>query len=151
MLETPCQALSVQPVHLHALIAEARRCFPHECCGILVGRMQSQCTLEIVRVVPAKNVAASRPDERYEIDPRALLHVESELRNTTDEFVAGYFHSHPRGANAPSSIDLNDARGVFDFARRFFVYAIVSLQGDGGVRWWNLAPTLDRFVQVLSG
>jgi proteasome lid subunit RPN8/RPN11 len=148
MLAAPCRAVIVQSADLDALIAEAKRRFPHECCGILVGRSNAENELVVTRALPAQNVAASRLESRYEIDPRALLQIETELRGHPDEFVAGFFHSHPRGANVPSPIDLADARGVFEFARRFYVYAIVSLQGEGNVRWWSLTPQLDGFEEL---
>jgi proteasome lid subunit RPN8/RPN11 len=95
----------VMPATVHrALIAHARRERPRECCGLLVGAGS-----RVMFAVPARNVDAS-PATRYRIDPRQHLDLQRVLRDATPPIeIIGVYHSHPRGAAAPSESDIAEA------------------------------------------
>lgn len=80
-----------------ALLEEARRDLPNECCGLLGGRGQ-----QVLQIFPATNVLAS--STAYEIAPRELFEIFRRLRAENLELV-GIYHSHPTGDNAPSARD----------------------------------------------
>ncbi len=87
------------------ILAEARRTFPRECCGLVEGRREFDVVLADA-VHPTRNTA-SRSD-RFEIDPAehfALLHA---ARERGREIVA-CFHSHPNGGPSPSAFDTQNA------------------------------------------
>lgn len=80
-----------------ALLEEARRCVPQECCGLLGGRGH-----RVTKIFPATNQQAS--PVAYEIAPRELFGIFRQLRAETLELV-GIYHSHPSGDNTPSPRD----------------------------------------------
>jgi proteasome lid subunit RPN8/RPN11 len=84
-----------------ALVEEARRSLPNECCGLLAGRGR-----EVTRLFPAANALAS--PTAYEIHPRELFAIFREMRAAKLELV-GIYHSHPTGDNAPSARDREQA------------------------------------------
>ena len=77
------------------LIAEARAAFPHECCGLLLGRFGRIQTLQ-----PTANVHPD-PSRHFEIDPHALIAAHKAARGAGPQ-VIGYYHSHPTGDPTPS-------------------------------------------------
>ena len=80
------------------LIEEARAAFPHECCGLLLGRFG-----RIQTVRPARNVHPD-PARRFEIDPQTLFDAHRRQR-AGGPAVLGYYHSHPLGEPFPSETD----------------------------------------------
>lgn len=106
---------------LAALVREAARAAPRECCGLLLGREG-----RINRVRPADNVA-DEPATRFEIDPAALLAAHKAARAGGPELI-GYYHSHPQGHPVPSATDRAHASGD---AR---VWAIIA---RGEVAFWR--------------
>lgn len=79
-----------------------RDAWPHEACGLLIGRHENDQVV-ITRAVVSPNLAESGAD-RFEIDPALQLHYQRSLRGT-GEVVIGHFHSHPNGLETPSEID----------------------------------------------
>lgn len=79
-----------------------RDAWPHEACGLLIGRHENDDVV-VTRAVVSPNLAGSGTD-RFEIDPALQLHYQRGLRGT-DEAVIGHFHSHPNGRETPSEID----------------------------------------------
>ncbi len=110
----------------HALmIAQAREAFPHECCGLMLGRFGR---IEIAR--PARNVHA-QPERFFEIDPQALIDAHRDARKGGPALL-GYYHSHPSGRPVPSPTDASRSAGDG------LIWAII---GEGGeVRFWEDGP-----------
>jgi desampylase len=122
--------------------------YPDEGCGALIGRRSpGGFVIEDAEALP--NIAKDRAGDRYEIDPLMLAALERRLAGS-DRAVIGFFHSHPGGVARPSSIDLETARGVFEFARTFYLYAIMAVeQGAAGeLTCWQLNEGRDGFVQI---
>lgn len=86
---------------LDEMLAHARADATVECCGLLGGRDG-----ELVACLPAGNALASAT--AYEIAPEELFALVRRLRAGGLE-LAGIYHSHPRGENAPSPRDLERA------------------------------------------
>lgn len=92
-----------------ALAGHAGRAFPHEACGMLIGRIEAQGVL-VTRSVPCPNVApVEERRHRFTIDPRAVINVRRTLRGTSDSIV-GFYHSHTDGRAVPSVLDLEHIR-----------------------------------------
>jgi proteasome lid subunit RPN8/RPN11 len=99
--EGKVEALTI-PKSLHqALLVEARRGLPNECCGLLGGQGR-----RVVRLFPATNELAS--PTAYEIPVRELFSIFRRLRAEELELV-GIYHSHPSGDNVPSATDCRRA------------------------------------------
>ena len=95
------EALTI-PTSLHqALLAEARRGLPNECCGLLGGHGR-----RVMRLCPATNELAS--PTAYEVPVRELFSIFRQLRSEKLELV-GIYHSHPSGDNVPSATDCRRA------------------------------------------
>jgi proteasome lid subunit RPN8/RPN11 len=92
--------LSLGPGLLEEIVEHAKKCRPHEGCGLLVGRAGAS------RFIPMENVRAS--STKYEMDPGQLIVVLRDLRETGEELVAIY-HSHPSGPARPSKSDIERA------------------------------------------
>jgi len=83
------------------LLAEARANPNIECCGLLAGREGITSA-----VLPAKNALQSAM--AYEIDPEELFALFRRMRAEALEHL-GIYHSHPKGENSPSPLDLERA------------------------------------------
>lgn len=99
--------LHINRLTLAAMIAHARRAFPEECCGVLIGRA-ADGTVEVERAVPAKNIARGSRRKGYQIDWTTLLTVSRQSRQDGLRIV-GFYHSHPSGSSVPSVRDINHA------------------------------------------
>ncbi len=100
--------IRIPAVVLADIEAAARRARPRECCGLLIGRREAADivileALETVNMAPPDNAA-----ERFEIDARAHLRLQRELRGS-DRHIVGLFHSHPQGPARPSAADRAEA------------------------------------------
>jgi proteasome lid subunit RPN8/RPN11 len=86
---------------LEQMLEHARRSPAEECCGLLGGRAG-----KIIAAYPAANALASATE--YEIAPEELFALFRRLRVAGQE-LAGIYHSHPGGENAPSPRDIERA------------------------------------------
>ena len=84
-----------------ALLEEARRGLPNECCGLLGGQGE-----RATDIIPAANALAS--PTAYDIAVPELVALFRRLRDEKLELVAIY-HSHPTGENFPSARDREQA------------------------------------------
>ncbi len=82
--------------------------YPHECCGVLLGRFDDDGTTTVSRVARCGNTRADSPHNRYNIDPRDLIRVQREGRERGEDIV-GFYHSHPDHPAQWSSTDLAEA------------------------------------------
>lgn len=114
-------ALEVSSDVIGALLAEAAKAHPRECCGILLGSSEA-----ISGALPTANVHPSS-ETRFEIDPAALIAAHRAARSGGPP-VIGYYHSHPTGAAVPSATDSAMA------SRDGAIWAIIAA---GGVRLWR--------------
>ena len=83
------------------LLAEARANPNVECCGLLAGRDRV-----VSLVLSAKNALQSA--NAYEIAPEELFALFRRMRSEGLEHL-GIYHSHPKGENSPSPLDLERA------------------------------------------
>lgn len=81
--------------------------YPHESCGVLLGRRRGGAG-EVGEVLRCANARAGASRGRYEIDPRELLAAQKRARSRGQEIV-GFYHSHPDHPARPSPTDLAEA------------------------------------------
>lgn len=117
--------LFIAPEDLAEVERQARAAFPREACGLLIGTALAAGDIRVSRLAPSRNLAEA-PD-RFEIDPALYLALQRTLRGSS-EAVVGLYHSHPRGAPAPSARDRAEAW----IAQ--FVWLITALDDDGAAR-----------------
>ena len=90
--------------------------YPHECCGVLLGRfddngaesISESVTKSVSRIARCGNTRADSPHNRYQIDPRELIRIQREGRERGEDIV-GFYHSHPDHPAQWSSTDLAEA------------------------------------------
>jgi [CysO sulfur-carrier protein]-S-L-cysteine hydrolase len=120
-----------------AIVEHARRDYPNEACGIVIGTAHAGEGGRALRFEPTRNAAAS--PYRYEIDSADLLRLTLEVDDADEAFWA-IVHSHVRSPARPSPTDVGLA---------FYpdsLYVLVSLSesesdpatGEPGIRAWRI-------------
>jgi proteasome lid subunit RPN8/RPN11 len=106
--------------------------YPHEVCGLLIGR-DTPAGTQVVRVTQARNRRDDRPEDRYDLDPEDFLLADAAARREGMD-VVGIWHTHPDHPPRPSQTDLASAWEGYS-------YVILSVHRDGvaGVRAWRLS------------
>jgi proteasome lid subunit RPN8/RPN11 len=92
------------PSALAAMRREARRAYPHEACGALLGPHAG----EVSDALPLANIEAERPRTRFSVAPEDYLDAETaaEARGLR---LLGFWHSHPDHPARPSATDREHA------------------------------------------
>jgi len=103
-----------------------------EICGLLFGSPD-----RIGRAEPVANVA-DRPQDTFEIDPRALF-AALRAERAGGERMIGHYHSHPNGSAEPSSRDLAAAEP----GRLWLIL------GGGVARLWVMENDRFRELQLV--
>jgi proteasome lid subunit RPN8/RPN11 len=115
----------IQAAHVRAIEDHARSGYPNEVCGVLVGRRESEVTVE--GVIPVENRERELPRVRYQIAPEDLLRIQRESRASQRD-VVGFYHSHPDHPARPSETDRRiAAEGLSDGV----VHMVFSVDGSG--------------------
>lgn len=127
-----------------AICAHAREGYPHEVCGVLVGKMHGVTPAERreARVAfRARNLNSDRPHDRYLMDPSDMNAADVAAREQGLEIV-GFYHSHPDHPAVASKTDLENSSPWGGYS-----YPIVSVRkGDiADLRSW--AREDDRWVE----
>jgi len=91
-----------------ALRQHGEETYPHECCGVLLGRFDDDGAKTVTRVMRCGNTRSDSPHNRYQIDPKELIRIQREGREC-DEDVVGFYHSHPDHPAQWSATDLAEA------------------------------------------
>ena len=81
--------------------------YPHECCGVLLGRMEGEDRV-VTSITRCGNTRTDSPQNRYHIDPRELVRIQREGRERAEDII-GFYHSHPDHPARWSQTDLAEA------------------------------------------
>jgi proteasome lid subunit RPN8/RPN11 len=90
-----------------AIRRHGEEAYPHESCGVLIGRSDGQTRTAVV-AVRCLNLRTDSPSNRYQIDPREILRAARDARPRGLD-VVGFYHSHPDHPARPSPTDLAEA------------------------------------------
>ena len=112
----PGGPVSLSAADRDAIVAQAKREYPNECCGVLLGH--GRC---VERIRATANGA--RSPVVFQVEPRELLDVLLAAEAESIE-VLGYYHSHTGSPAYPSPTDVRYAAGWPGA-----VHLIVSLAG----------------------
>jgi proteasome lid subunit RPN8/RPN11 len=93
-----------------ALRHHGEQTYPHECCGILLGRIDDvdNGTRVVTSTARCDNTRTDSAHNRYNIDPKELVRIQREGRNRGEDIV-GFYHSHPDHPAHWSPTDLAEA------------------------------------------
>ena len=111
------------------LRAHGEETYPHECCGILLGKSDasaagsSDMTLTVTEIQRAGNTRTDSAHNRYNIAPQELIAAQRHARKSGLDIV-GFYHSHPDHPAQYSSTDFAEAHW-FGCA-----YVITAVDGD---------------------
>ena len=100
--------LKIDQTCYHQLRRHGEETYPHECCGVLLGRVEDDDQRLVTAVARAGNTRTDSPRNRYNIDPRELIAIQRQAREQGLDIV-GFYHSHPDHPARWSSTDLADA------------------------------------------
>ena len=88
------------------MLEEARRGYPNEICGVLLGTPGEPRTVAVAHA--ARNLNTERARDRYLLDPQDFLAADRRARAIGVE-VIGFYHSHPDHPARPSETDRQHA------------------------------------------
>jgi proteasome lid subunit RPN8/RPN11 len=91
-----------------ALREHGEETYPHECCGVLLGRFEDDGSKTATRAARCGNTRDDSPHNRYNIDPKELVRIQREGRERGEDIV-GFYHSHPDHPARWSPTDLAEA------------------------------------------
>jgi len=95
-----------------AIRAHGEETYPHECCGVLLGRSAvgvDEVFANIVEsAVRAGNTRTDSPRNRYSIAPQELVKIQRQARDSGLDIV-GFYHSHPDHPAQWSTTDFAEA------------------------------------------
>ena len=84
----------------------AKKAYPNECCGILVGKKSEKGEIEITEIREASNQFQGQKSVHFQIDPLFIYRLEQELEARGLEIV-GVYHSHP---DSPAILSKEDEK-----------------------------------------
>ena len=96
--------MKIKKAHVDAISAHARRGYPFEVCGVLLGRIDAAGGVRVESVVEVVNRETETPRVFYRIAPEDLLRIQSDASKRGLDIV-GYYHSHPDHPARPSEKD----------------------------------------------
>jgi proteasome lid subunit RPN8/RPN11 len=91
----------------HAIRLHGEQTYPHECCGVLLGRSVDGAN-EVDEAVRAGNTRTDSAHNRYNIAPQELVKIQRQGRERGLDIV-GFYHSHPDHPAQWSKTDFAEA------------------------------------------
>ena len=95
-----------QPLY-DQLRAHGEETYPHECCGILLGKSDADA-LTVTELLRAGNTRTDSAHNRYNIAPQELIAAQRQARKS-DLDIVGFYHSHPDHPAQYSPTDFAEA------------------------------------------
>jgi proteasome lid subunit RPN8/RPN11 len=89
----------------------AEETYPHECCGVLLGRFDDGGTRVVTSTARCGNTRTDSAHNRYNIDPKELVRIQREGRGRGEDIV-GFYHSHPDHPAQWSATDFAEAHWI---------------------------------------
>ncbi|HKO20391.1 MAG TPA: M67 family metallopeptidase, partial [Acidobacteriaceae bacterium] len=102
--------LKLSQADYDALRAHGEETYPHECCGVLLGKAGADGN-HVHKIVRAGNTRTDRAHDRYNIAPEELIRVQRQARQLGLDIV-GFYHSHPDHPAQWSKTDFEEAHWV---------------------------------------
>lgn len=85
--------LQISYADYEALRAHGEETYPHECCGVLLGKNEPDGN-RVHQLVRAGNTRTDSAHNRYNIAPQELVRIQRQARGLSLDIV-GFYHSHP--------------------------------------------------------
>jgi proteasome lid subunit RPN8/RPN11 len=94
----------------NAIRSHGERTYPHECCGVLLGK-SSDAGSSVEAAVEAGNTRTDSAHNRYNIAPQELVRIQRQGRERGLDIV-GFYHSHPDHPAQWSKTDFEEAHWI---------------------------------------
>lgn len=137
--------------HLEQIRRQAEQEYPHECCGLLIGRIEADGRRRVVEEIsPVSNAwETTAKHHRMLIKPEDYLRAERSFRERRLG-VIGNYHSHPDHPAVPSQFDLEH---LAPWATMSYLVISVCAGTAVEVRSWELEEGRARFneEEILKG
>jgi proteasome lid subunit RPN8/RPN11 len=125
--------------NINKILEHAKKTYPFECCGILVGKTKEKKILDVYKL---KNLNKDEPRQRYEIDPYEFYKIDKIAKKNGMD-VIGFYHSHPDYPSLPSNFDKQKAW-------EGYLYLIVSLKNSQIKAWIFDDKKKDFFEEEIT-
>jgi proteasome lid subunit RPN8/RPN11 len=132
--------ITIDEQHLGDMRRHGERDYPFECCGLMLGRFESDGKKNVAETYPISNAREEEAKRnRFLIRPDELMRGEKYARAKSLD-VVGFYHSHPDDRAAPSKYDLDHAWPTYS-------YVVVSVEKGKAVdlRSWEMEADRSRF------
>ena len=126
--------------HRDAIARHAQAEHPHECCGLMLGRLEDDGRKTVLDLLPISNEReADARHNRYLIGPTEMLRGERHAR-TVGLDIVGIYHSHPDVPSVPSQFDLDHAWPTYSY-----VIITSTARAPGDMHSWVLRDDRSGF------
>ena len=128
--------------HRNEIAAHGERDYPHECCGLLLGKFATGGLKTITEIYPISNAREEEAKRnRFLIRPEELMEGE-QYAATSGLDVVGFYHSHPDHPAVPSGYDLEHAWPLYSY-----IVVAVSAGAAQELRSWEMEPDRSKFTE----
>jgi proteasome lid subunit RPN8/RPN11 len=138
-----------------AIERHAEETYPHECVGLLIGRLDGE-QKSVEEIFAAQNTWSADVGltdaehehslrDRFYLDPRDYLRADRAARASGLDIV-GCYHSHPDHPAQPSERDRVGAQGIGGGSGFSFLIQSVRAGKTAELTAWLLAEGGDRFI-----
>jgi len=100
--------LKISKADYEALRTHGEETYPHECCGVLLGKHEAGVGNSVSLLVRAGNTETTAAHNRYTIAPQELVRIQRQARGLGFDIV-GFYHSHPDHPAQWSETDFAEA------------------------------------------
>lgn len=129
--------ISISTENLSAINLHGETDYPYECCGLLLGRFESDGAKVVIETFPISNAREeSAKRNRFLITPEELIRGERYASGKSLD-VVGFYHSHPESPAVPSQYDLEHAWPTYS-------YIIVSVMNAKAADLFSWEQQADR-------
>ena len=102
--------LQITYTDYEALRAHGEETYPHECCGVMLGKSAPEGNT-VRQIVRAGNTRTDSAHNRYNIAPQELVKIQRQAR-TLGLDIVGFYHSHPDHPAQWSPTDFAEAHWI---------------------------------------
>ncbi len=102
--------LHIQYSDYEAMRAHGEETYPHECCGVMLGKSDTGGN-HVMQIVRAGNTRTDSAHNRYNIAPQELVKIQRQARGLGLDIV-GFYHSHPDHPAQWSPTDFAEAHWI---------------------------------------
>ncbi len=136
--------IEVDQRRLTEMRQHGERDYPFECCGLMLGRFESNGHKVVIETYPISNAREEEAKRnRFLIRPEELMRGEKYARAQSLD-VVGFYHSHPDEPAVPSKYDLDHAWPTYS-------YVVVSVEKGQAVdlQSWEMESDRSRFSEEV--